>query len=66
MSKLIAVKEGNKTRYMTQEAYAKYLERQKEVATNIGDVTCSGASSIGMGFTDEQWNKIFKKKKKNA
>ena len=60
---LIKVKDGTKTRYMTEEAYKKYLERQKDRKTNVGDVTCSGAKSIGMGFTDEQWDRIFKKKK---
>ena len=58
---LIAIKEGNKTRYMTKEAYQRYLDAQKERKTNVGDVTCSGAKSIGMGFTDEQWDRIFKK-----
>ena len=58
---LIAIKEGNKTRYLTKEAYEKYLEAQKDRKTSVGDVTCSGAKSVGMGFTDEQWNRIFKK-----
>lgn len=61
---LIAVKEGNKTRYMTKEAYKKYLERQNERKTSIGDITCSGAKSVGMGFTEEQFERIFGKSKK--
>lgn len=63
---LIAVKEGNKTRYMTKEAYEKYLEAKKDRKNSVGDVTCSGAKSVGMGFTDEQWNKIFNKNKKGV
>ena len=60
---LIEVKEGNKTRYMTKEAYEKYLERQNERKTSVGDITCSGAKSVGMGFTQEQYDRIFKKDK---
>lgn len=61
---LISIKEENKTRYMTKEAYQKYLEAQKDRKTNVGDVTCSGAKSVGMGFTEEQFNRIFGKSKK--
>ena len=60
---LIAIKEGNKTRYMTKEAYEKYLERQNERKTSIGDITCSGAKSVGLGLTQEQYDRIFKKDK---
>lgn len=63
---LISIKEGNKTRYMTKEAYEKYLERQNERKTSIGDITCSGAKSVGMGFTDEQYDRIFNKSKKRT
>ena len=61
MSKLIQIKEGNKTRYLTKEAYEKYVASQKDRKTAIGDITCSGAKSVCMGFTDEQWNKVFGK-----
>lgn len=60
---LISIKEGNKTRYMTKEAYERYLEAKKDRKTSIGDVTCSGAKSVGMGFTQEQYDRIFKKSK---
>ena len=61
---LIEVKEGNKTRYMTKEAYQKYLESQKDRKTSVGDVTCSGAKSVGLGFTDKQYDRIFPNSKK--
>ena len=61
---LISVKEGNKTRYMTKEAYQKYLEAQKDRKTSVGDITCSGAKSVGLGFTEAQFSRIFKKNKK--
>ena len=62
MGKLISVKEGNKTRYMTQEAYERYIREKEERKNSVGDITCSGATSIGMGFTDKQWNRIFGRK----
>ena len=65
MTKLIEVKEGNKTRYLTPEAYKRYLETKDEIKTNVGDITCSGASSVGMGFKAEDYERIFGKKDKN-
>ena len=65
MSKLIAIKEGTKTRYLTQEAYNRYLERKKDRKVAAGDITCSDSTFVGMGFTDEQWNRIHKKGKED-
>ena len=66
MSKLIAIKEGNKTRYVTKEIYDKLVAQQKDRSTSVGDITCSGATSVGMGFTDEQWDRIHGKKDKKS
>ena len=62
MSKFIEVREGNKVRYLTKEAYEKYIQAKGERKTSVGDITCSGAKSVGMGFTEEQFNRIFGKK----
>lgn len=61
MGKLIAIKEGTKTRYVTKEVYDRIMAKQKDRVTTAGDITCSGAKSVALGFTDEQFNKIFGK-----
>ena len=65
MSKLIEIKEGTKTRYVTQEAWERMQSAQKDRKTSVGDITCSEATSVTMGFTDEQFNRIFGKDKKH-
>lgn len=64
MTNLIQIKEGNKTRYLTPEAYKHYLETKDDIETNIGDITCSGASSIGLGIKQKDYERIFGKKDK--
>ena len=64
MSNLIAIKDGTKTRYVTKEVYEKLMARQKDRKNSTGDITCSGANSVSMGFTDEQWARIHSKKDK--
>ena len=61
MSKLIEIKEGNKTRYLTQEAYDRYIHSKKDRKTSVGDITCSGAKSVTMGFSSEDFERIFHK-----
>ena len=65
MSKLIEIKEGTKRRYVTKEVWEKMQQAQKDRKTSIGDITCSEATSVTMGFTDEQFNRIFIKGKKD-
>ena len=65
MSKLIEIKEGTKRRYVTKEVWEKMQQAQKDRKTSIGDITCSEATSVTMGFTDEQFNRIFRKGKKD-
>ena len=65
MSKLVAIKEGTKTRYVTQEVWERMQNAQKDRKTSIGDITCSEATSVTMGFTEEQFNRIFGKGKKD-
>lgn len=65
MSKLIEIKEGTKTRYVTKEVWERMQSAQKDRKTSIGDITCSEATSVTMGFTEEQFNRIFKKGKNN-
>ena len=64
MRKLIEIKEGNKTRYVTKEVFERIQAQKKDRTTSIGDITCSGAKSVSMGFTDEQWERIYSKKDK--
>ena len=65
MSKLIAMKEGTKTRYVTQEVYDRLMAKQKDRVVGAGDITCSDTNSMALGFTDEQWNRIYGKDKKD-
>ena len=65
MSNLIAIKEGTKTRYVTKEVWERMQKARKDRKTSVGDITCSEATSVTMGFTDEQYNRIFKKGKKD-
>ena len=65
MSKLIEIKEGTKTRYVTKDVWERMQSAQKDRKTSIGDITCSEATSVTMGFTEEQFNRIFKKGKNN-
>lgn len=58
---MIEIKEGTKTIYLTEKAYEKYMEAKKQRKTNIGDITCSGASSVGLAFDEEDYNRIFRK-----
>lgn len=62
---LVEVKEGFKTRYMTEEQYKRYKEQQKDdgFTASAGDITCSNAKSVCMGFSTEQYNSIFRKEK---
>lgn len=63
--KLIEVKDGCKTRYLTESQYQKYLESKNNDGFNAsaGDITCSGAKSVSFGFSTEQYNSIFRKEK---
>ena len=65
MEKLIAIKEGTKTRYVTQDVYNRMMERQKDRVVSAGDITCSDTNSMALGFTEEQFNRIFRKDKKD-
>jgi len=65
MSKLIAIKEGTKTRYVTPEVWERMQNQIKDRKTSVGDITCSEATSVTMGFTEEQFNRIFGKEKKH-
>ena len=62
MRKLIEIKEGNKTRFVTKEVFERLQAQKKDRVNSTGDITCSGAKSVGMGFTDEQWERIYGKK----
>lgn len=62
--KMIAIKEGSKTKYkIVPDDYIE--EKSKDVVTNTGDITCSGAKLVGLGFTNEQYDRIFKNKRKD-
>lgn len=65
MSKLVEIKEGTKRRYVTQEVWERIQKEQKDRKTSVGDITCSDAKSVTMGFTEEQFNRIFGKDKKH-
>ena len=65
MNKLIEIKEGTKTRYVTKEVWDKMQQQKKDRKTSVGDITCSEATSVTMGFTEEQFNRIFGKDKKH-
>jgi len=65
MSKLIAIKEGTKTRYVTQEVYDRLMAKKKDRVVGAGDITCSGTNSMALGFTDEQWNRIYGRNKED-
>ena len=56
--KMIAIKEGSKTKYRLVPD--DYIEQPKDIATNTGDITCSDAKLVGLGFSEEQFNRIFK------
>lgn len=58
---MIEIKEGNKTIYLSEKAYKQYLEAKKNRKTNTGDITCSDSKTVGLGFSDEDYNRIFKK-----
>lgn len=62
---LVEVKDGCKTRYLTEKQYKKYLESKNNDGfnTSAGDITCSNAKSVCMGFSTEQYNSIFRKEK---
>lgn len=64
MSNLIEIKEGTKTRFVTKEVWERMQNTVKDRKTSVGDITCSDATSVTMGFTEEQFNRIFKKGKK--
>lgn len=65
MSKLIAIKEGTKTRYVTQEVYDRLMAKNEDRIVSAGDITCSDTNSMALGFTEEQFNRIFRKDKKD-
>lgn len=65
MRKLIEIKEGTKRRYVTKEVWERMQNEQKDRKTSVGDITCSDAKSVTMGFTEEQFNRIFGKDKKH-
>ena len=58
---MIAIKEGHKTRYIRVPDDYKEEPKKEDRKTSIGDITCSGAKSVTMGFTQEQWERIFHK-----
>ena len=60
---LIAIKDGTKTKYVTEEIYKKLMQQQKKDGFNpsAGDITCSNAKSVALGFSEEDYNRIFKK-----
>lgn len=62
---LIAIKEKNKTRYVTKEAYERLMAAAKDRNVSAGDITCSDTNSMALGFTDEQWERIHRKDKKD-
>lgn len=64
MAELIEIKEGTKTRYVTKKAWERIQEESKQRRVTAGDITCSGAKSVAMFFTDEQYDSIFMKGKK--
>lgn len=65
MPKLIEIKDGTKTRYVTPEVYQRLMDKKKDRVVSAGDITCSDAKSMAFGFTDEQYNRIFGKDKKD-
>lgn len=65
MKKLIEIKDGAKTRYITQEAWERMNAEDTGTVTSSGDITCSDAKFVSLGFTEEQYNRIFRKGKKD-
>ena len=59
--KMISIKEGHKTRYIRVPDDYEEKPKVKDRKTSVGDITCSGAKSVTMGFTQEQWERIFHK-----
>ena len=62
---LVAIKEKTKTRYVTQEVYDRMMAKAKDRNVSAGDITCSDTNSMALGFTDEQWERIHGKDKKD-
>lgn len=65
MVKLIEIKEGTKTRYISEDAWLRMQADKTGPRTSSGDLTCSDAKFVTMGFTEEQFNRVFKKGKKD-
>ena len=59
MSKMIEVKQGNKTIYKIVPD--DYIEKEKEIPQR--ELTLGGATVFSFGITKEQHEKIFKKEK---